>query len=451
MKRFTLLLIFSLLLNPFLGISQETPLVGLKDAVQYALENQADAKKSELQIENAKYQIQEARSGALPHITGIGGLTYMVKGLEVAVPTEMMPGAEENPNPITFLEMGKGWSASAGVMLMQNIFDKSVFTGLKAARTTREFYKINANLTQEQIIERVATAYYNVFVQKEQLTTLDSTYQKVAQSKEVIKSLFESGLAREIDLDRVNVQLMNLNSSRQQLVNAVELTENSLKFYMGMPIEQPIELVKEDFEITDYLLEDKIDIEERTEMKLMGKQKELLSLQKEAQKAAYYPTLSLMGIYNYMGQGDKFPIGKSLSDGVFWSDFSMVGLNLQVPIFSGFMNKARVAKADIELRSLEYDIENTRLALDLEYNNAKAQIHNNLIALQSQKENVELAEKVVNNIENNYKLGLANLTDLLEAQNALVDAKNNYSHSVLQYKLAEIQLLKAKGELNKLK
>lgn len=451
MNRKNIFFILILLLTGFLSQAQETALIGLKEAVNYALDNQADAKKAELQIENAKYQIQEARSGALPHITGTGGLTYMIKGLEIAVPTEMVPGAEENPDPITFMEFGKGWSASAGVMLMQNIFDKSVFTGLKAARTTREFYRINAELTQEQIIERVATAYYNVFVQKEQLTTLDSTYQKVAESRDVIKSLFESGLAREIDLDRVNVQLMNLNSSRRQLINAVELTENSLKFYMGMPIEQPIELVRNDFEIKEYLLEDHIDVENRTEIKLMDQQKKLLVLNKEAQKAAYYPTLSLMGIYNYSSQGDKFPIGKSLQDGVFWSDFAMVGLNLQVPIFSGMLNKARVSKADVELRSLEYDLENTKLALDLEYNNAKTQIHNNLISLKSQQENVDLAEKVVNNIENNYKLGLANLTDLLEAQNALVDAKNNYSHAVLQYKLAEIQLLKAKGELNKLK
>src|SRR5690606_22242187 len=184
---------------------------------------------------------------------------------------------------------GQKWSSTVGVQLNQNLFDQTVFTGLKAAKTTREFYQINAQLTEEQVIERVATAYYNVFVQKEQLETIDSSYVNVAKSRDIIKSLFENGLAREIDLDRVNVQLMNLSTTRQQLVNAVQLQENALKFYMGMPINQPIELLEEDFTADAVLLSEESDVENRTEMKVLKKQEELLVLQKEARKAAYYP------------------------------------------------------------------------------------------------------------------------------------------------------------------
>lgn len=152
-----------------------------------------------------------------------------------------------------------------------------------------------------------------------------------------------------------------------------------------------------------------------------------------------------------MGQGDRFPIGSGLDKGVYWSDFSSISLNLRVPIFSGLANKARVNQADIEIRTLQENIRNTELALNLEYQNAKSQIENNLIALENQQENVNLAQKVVDNTQNNYRLGLATLTDLLEAQNALVDSRNNYSNALLQYKLAEIQLLKSLGELNSLK
>ena len=263
--------------------------------------------------------------------------------------------------------------------------------------------------------------------------------------------MFDNGLAKEIDLDRVNVQLMNLSTNRQQLLNAVKIQENTLKFYMGMAITQPIELVDNEFSADAILLSDEVDVENRTEMKVKKKQEELLVLQKEARKAAYYPTLSLTAGYNYQGLGDKFPIFASQADGVFWSDYGMIGLNLKVPIFSGFATKARVSQADIELRTLQEDIKNTELSLDLEYQNAKSQIENNLVAVDNQQENVNLAQKVVNNTQNNYRLGLATLTDLLEAQNALVDAKNNYSNVVLEYKLAEVQLMKSKGELNLLK
>ena len=436
---------------PVLGFAQEVRQISLQDAVNYALENQSDAKKAKLQVENSEYLIQEARAGALPNLSANGSLTYNPILQETAIPASSFPGGEQSPDPFIVLAMGQKWNAVGGVSLTQNIFDQTVFTGLKAARTTREFYQINAQLTEEQVIERVATAYYNVFVQKEQLETIDSSYVNVSKSRDIIKSLFDNGLAREIDLDRVNVQLMNLSTTRQQLVNAVQLQENALKFYMGMPIEQPIELAEEEFAVESYLLTDEVETENRTEMKVLKKQEELLELQKEARKAAYYPTLSLTAGYNYMGQGDRFPIGSGLEKGVYWSDFSSISLNLRVPIFSGFANKARVSQADIELRTLQEDIRQTELSLDLEYQNAKSQIENNLIAIENQQENVNLAQKVVDNTQNNYRLGLATLTDLLESQNALVDAKNNYSNAVLQYKLAEVRLLKSKGELNTLK
>ena len=54
---------------------------------------------------------------------------------------------------------------------------------------------------------------------------------------------------------------------------------------------------------------------------------------------------------------------------------------------------------------------------------------------------------MLDNIENNYKNGLASLTDLLDAENSYADAQNNYTNALIDYKLAEVQLVKAKGEL----
>lgn len=434
-----------------LAQAQEVKTVSLQEAVEYALENKAEAKIAKLKIENSEYLIQEARAGALPSINAHGSLSYNPILQETAIPTSSFPGMEESGAPFLILQMGQKWTAVGGVSLKQNLFDQTVFTGLKAAKTTREFYQINAQLTEEQVIERVATAYFNVFVQKEQLSTIDSSFVNVEKTRAIIKSLFDNGLAREIDLDRVDVQLNNLKSNRQQLINGVALQENALKFYMGMPIEQPIELVESDFQVEQILLDETIDTNHRTEYQLLKKQDELLQLQKEAFKAAYYPKLSLQADYNYMGQGSRFPIGSGMDKGVYWSDFSAIGINLVVPIFNGFAIKAKVSQADIDIRELEQEMANTHLGLDLEYQNAKSQIENSYISIENQQRNVDLAQKVVDNTQNNYRLGLASLTDLLEAENALVEARNNYSNAVLQFKLAEVQLLKSKGELNTLK
>ncbi len=73
-----------------------------------------------------------------------------------------------------------------------------------------------------------------------------------------------------------------------------------------------------------------------------------------------------------------------------------------------------------------------------------------MITIQNQKGNAKLAKDVLSNTKNNYIQGLASLTDLLDAENAHTEAQNNYTAAILNYKLAEIQLIKSKGELRSL-
>jgi len=161
--------------------------------------------------------------------------------------------------------------------------------------------------------------------------------------------------------------------------------------------------------------------------------------------------LSLTGSFNYFGQGPEMPLFAKPSDGVFWSDFSTIGLNLRIPVFTGFSTKSKVKQADNAIKKLQADIEDTKIALDFAFENSKKQIENSLITISNQKENVKLAQSVLDNTNNNYLQGLATLTDLLDAESALVEAQNNYNNAILEYKLAEIQFLKSKGELKSLK
>lgn len=418
----------------------------LKEAVTYALENKADAKKARLQVENSEYKIQEIRSRALPQISANGNLTY-----NPIIQTTVIDGAGfGQPGTTIQAAFGQKWTSTAGVSLNQAIFDQAVFTGLRAAQSTREFYQINSQLTDEQVIERVANNYYSVYVQRERLILLDSNYVNTQKVRDIVQGQFDNGLAKKIDLDRIIVKMSNIDTERQQVKNQIELQENALKFYMGMPIESQFVLPKEEFEVVPASLTEEPNIENRTEYLLLKKQEELLIFNKKAIQAEYYPTLSLTAGYNYIGQGPEFPWFAKPSSGVYWSDFSGIGLNLRVPIFTGFGTRSRVRQADVEIRSLQEDIKDTKLSLDLDYRNAMTQINNNLVTIENQKENMRLALDILSNTKNNYLQGLASLTDLLDAQNASLEAQNNFTRAVLNYKIAEISLIKSKGELKSL-
>jgi outer membrane protein len=442
MKRIILIFLCSI----GLSANAQVKTLTLKEAVVYALENKADAKKAKLQVENSEYKIQEVRSRALPQISANGNLTY-----NPVIQTTVIDGAGFGaPGTTIQAAFGQKWTSTAGLSLTQTIFDQSVFTGLRAARSTREFYQINDQLTEEQVIERVANNYYSVYVQRERLVLLDSSYVNTTKVRDIVKGQFDNGLAKKIDLDRIVVKMSNIDTERQQVKNQITLQENALKFYMGMPIEAQIEIPKEEFEVVPAALTEVPNTENRTEYLLLKKQEELLVYNKKAVEAGYYPTLSLSAGYNYIGQGPQMPWFAKPSDGVYWSDFSAIGLNLHVPIFTGFGTRAKVRQADVEIRSLQEDIKDTKLSLDLDYRNAMAQIDNNLITINNQKENMRLAIEILSNTKNNYLQGLASLTDLLDAENASLEAQNNYTRAVLNYKIAEVALIKSKGELKTL-
>lgn len=415
--------------------------LSLKKALRHALEYKAEAKLAILDIENSSYQIEEVRSNALPHLNIEGNIVNnpLIQELPLTLggQTQMIP-------------VNLKWNSQATATVTQMLFNQAVFMGLKAARTAKDFYIINKDLTDEQIIEKVATAYYQVFQSKEMLKALETTVESTTKIKNIIEELHKNGLATQIDLDRTNVALSNLKAQKQQVLNAIELQENALKFLIGMDLNQSIILSQDSFDIDETKILAENNIGNRTELHLLEKQKDLLHYKKKASLADYYPSLAAFGSFGYQGLGDKFTWGGKPSDGVFWTNNAMVGVSLKIPVFNGFEVRSKVRQVNIELKKVDVEIENTKQALTLDFKNAITSLENALITINIQKDNVSLAKSILSNIQNNYKHGLASLTDLLNAENAYTEAENNYTTAQLDYKLAEVQVIKAQGELKKL-
>ena len=117
------------------------------------------------------------------------------------------------------MEMGQKWSSVAEAKLTQVLFNQTVFTGLKAARTTREFYQLNASLTEQELIERVAKAYYQVFQTRAILENVTRNLTLTEQTAQVVAGLEKAGLAKKIDLDRTTVAINNLKAGQTQARN----------------------------------------------------------------------------------------------------------------------------------------------------------------------------------------------------------------------------------------
>jgi outer membrane protein TolC len=434
-----LLLIISVSL-PSLTFAQQP--ITLKEALKYALENNTAAKKAVLEMDKGKFKTQEVRAQALPQLTGNVGLTYnAIIGQQVV----------DFGGQLQTLRFGQTWNSNAGVQLSQQLFNQQVFTGLQAARSSEAYYRLNAQLTQEQVIEQVANNYYQVLVNRQQLNVIDTNIKNVKVVERIIANQYKNGLAKKIDVDRINVNLTNLNTQREQAANSITMLENMLKLSMGMPVNTPITLPAT--ELTDVnqnpVLADTISLANRTEIKLMDVQKKLLDLQRKAYVSEYYPTLALNANYNYSSQANGFDFLKSNSRAIGF-DASAIGLTLRIPIFNGFLTRSKIRQADVEIKQYEFDRKEMTNSLNLAYENAKIQLRNSINTIVAQKKNAELAQEIYQSTQNNYNNGLASLTDLLDTENALTQAQNSYTQALLNYKVAEIQLIKSKGEIKTL-
>jgi outer membrane protein len=420
------------------GSAQAQQTLSLKDALTYAIQNNSNVRKAKLDIDGGKFKTEEIRAQALPQITGNAGLTYN------PIIGQLVVGDQS-------FQLGRTWNANAGVQLNQQLFNQTVFTGLKAAKTSESYYNLNYQLTEEQIIEQVANNYYQVLVNRQQLNVIDTNIKNVRVIETIIGNQYKNGLARKIDVDRIKVNLTNLQTRREQTQNAIVQLENQLKFSMGMPVETAVTLPPTELNSNPVLpeLADSVNLDRRTEIKLLGVQRELYTLQRKAYVSEYYPTLALTGNYSYSGQSDKFDLFKSNSS-AFWYDASAIGITLKVPIFNGFATRSRIRQADVDLKKSNEDIRQTKNSLNLAYENAKIQLRNSLNTINSQRQNVVLAQEIYNSTRNNYNNGLAALTDLLDTENALTEAQNSYTQALLNYKIAEIQLIKSNGNIKSL-
>lgn len=430
------------------GVSAQK-MLSLDDALSYALQNNVALEQTRLDIEQSQQKVAETRASGLPQVSISSSLTANPIVQQFVLPAEAFGG---NAGEFMAIRAGQNWNAMTQVQLSQQLFNKQLFTGIKAAQGSEEYYKLLKELSEENLIQQVAANYYMVIINQEKLKVIQSNLKRITQLEEIVKGQYNVGLAKEIDLDRIAVNVSNMETQEVELERALSQQKNLLKYYLEMPMEEEIYLP--DFTTGD--LEQSLQVtvatnpsqaEDILDYKILKKQKELLKLERTAQKAEYYPILSLDANYAYNTQSEKLNV---YSSNALNYDVSAISLRLTIPIFDGFAKRSKIKQSDISLRKIQKDMSHTRNSLQMANNNAKDQVHSTLKTISNQKANMKLAMDVFQNTQNNYKNGLASLTDLLNAESDLVAAQNSYNEALLNYKIAEIDLARSQGEIKTL-
>ncbi len=418
--------------------------IDLKTAMKYTVEHHASVQNAQLEVSKGEELVRESMSSGLPQINASSSIINNIAVATSFVPAEFFGGA---PGEFAKVQFGTNWNASAGVQLDQMLFNKTWLLGLRATREVTDFYRLVLEQNKDQVVADVAKLYYQIQLSRTQRGILDANIGQIKGLLTVTQKQFENGFGKKIDVDRLRVQQSNLEIQVLNLDLQINQLGQALKFAMNMPLEADIVLtdtISETMfeEVNAAIAQPAYSL--KPDLLVLKKQQELYQLDVERWKSTYYPTLSFFGAYSYEWQANKLG---DISKGDFWTDFSQVGLRLNVPIFDGFFKKSKIQTAQLNLRQTAQDYNFAKLALQLNHEAAVTSLKSNQNTLRSIVETRKLAEEVYRVAQSRYKEGLAPITELLDAETSLRQTQSNYITTLAQIKLAEIEILSANGQL----
>ncbi len=426
--------------------SQEVMKMSLRDAVNYAYDNNLTLKNAELNLIDAEQQIIERRSIGLPQLSAGANYQRYLEVPKQPLPQafidfleQINPGGEVQREASFFLKN----NFTASIDLDAMVFDGTFFVGLQAARAFREYTAQELIVQKRDIRNQVIDAYLPVLLLNESMEILRKNIDNLTALLNETTQLYQSGFAEQLDIDRQQLSLTNLQVEYDNALRQKEVALARLKYVIGYPVEQALELSDELEEMvvvaSEADLSADIDFQARPEYRLTEKGLELNDLNVRLNKAAYLPTLYAFGSYQQNYQGND-------RNNDFWAPTSFVGLRLNVPIFDGLNKQARLQRARIDLEKTQNQQLDLKRAIRLEITNARILYVNAREKLASQKENMELAQRIYDTTQIKYREGVGSSVELTQAERELYTAQANYIDALYNLLVAKVDLETALGK-----
>jgi outer membrane protein TolC len=415
----------------------------LDQCVEYAHRNNVQVKNTLLAIESQAQTNREIAATALPTInTNLSGTDY------TKIPTSLLPGQIFGGAPGTFIpvQFGTKFNANYGASIQQLLFDGQVFIALQARATSMEMQRKNAALTEEAIKANIYKIYYQLSASKTQLNILDANINRIKALAHDASIMYKNGFAEKLDVDKLSVQLNNLETEKLKANNSVAIGYMGLKLLMGMPVKDSLSLtdvIDEKSLSFDILSESDIQYNVRKDFQYLSTVKKLNEYNVKRYQLSNLPTIAMSGSYSKNAQRSEFDFFK----GGNWFTTSLISLNVSLPIFNGFATDARIKRTRIELKQTENQIEALKNSIDNEITQAKLSYMSSFATVQFQKKNMELAEAVYAQTKKKFEAGTGSNTEISAAQADLVSAQNNYMNALYTALIAKVDLLKATGKL----
>lgn len=421
----------------------------LQEAIDYALAHNQNYINSTLDVESAKYRNKEYTGIGLPQINASADVKDYL-----TIPTSVIPAKAFNPSApddqFVAVQFGVKYNASFGVSISQILFNTDYLVGLQAAKEFVALSEKNVQRTKVETHATITKAYYGAIIVKERLKIIEANIERVKKLLDDTKALNAAGFAEKLDVDRVELTYNNLLAEKEKLERYVGISETLLKYQMGYDLALPITLT----DVIDANLiidmgtqeQQKVNYDARPEFSILQSQSNINGLELKRNKYQYLPSLAAYASLQQQAMRTKFDVFDIDQP---WYPIRMIGVTLNVPIFSGGQKHYKIQQSKLELQKTSNSLEYLQRSIDVEVANTNMQFKNALIALETQRKNKDLAKDIYDTSKIKYDTGVGSNLDVIYAQAAYREAEINFLSAVYDLIVAQVDYQKAKGTLVK--
>jgi len=418
----------------------------LEEATQFAMENSYVLHNSRQDVVKAQKEVWKTITTGLPQVSGTADYNMFLNLPVSLIPAEFFGGEPGTYEPVKF---GQDYNSDFGFTVNQMIFDGSYIVGVGSSQIYLNLAKQTAEKSEIDIRDAVAQAYYMVLTGEANKKVMQDNLANVQEMYKETKAYYDNGFREEQDVDQMKLMVKNAETELVKANRQITIAKVVLKYTMGFDLEQEITLSDSLAQFVDPLVASKkvtngFDLTQHVDYRLAQTNFQVSEKLLKLQKMAYLPRLNGFYSYTRTAYGNKANLFRS---GVSWFPSSLIGFQLSVPIFNSGQKMLKVQQAKIDLDKALNQRKLAETTLQKDYLTAVADMESALEKFDNDKENRELAAKILDKTKIKFKNGISSSTELSQIETQYIQSHGSYISSVLQLLQAKLKLQKATGNL----
>lgn len=425
-----------LLVGLFQPVTARAQVWTLQQCLDTAMAHNLNIAVSRNNLAISEERTKEMRAAFQPRVSVNAEYRYYTNLPYQLMPMSVFGGPEGQFKEAQF---GVPHNVNAGVQLAMPLYNPQLQGAVRATEIASDISALQQKKTAEEVYFDIHNTYYNAQILNHQLDFVEHNLDNTARLLATVRLLKEHLLAKKSDVEKVLLQHEQLTTKKQVLQGQYELVLNTLKFQMGIPLNTPLGVSR----TIDHTSAREYAEQPVTDIRLALSRTRLAESETQALRNSRLPSVSLFGTLGTTGFGyDQGP-----DNFLNFYPIGFAGIQVSYTLFNGMTTRRKISQKNLERSNYQLQAQLLQGQNNLQTANARTKLLVAEKTIADTRSQVVLAQSVYDQSLLQQKEGVAGLTDVLLADNAVRESQQAYLAAMIDFLKADLELKKFTGNI----